>query len=46
MAHRGIPEPSRWRKLCWELLASLALGAVLCTLFIIGDLLVYGHVNW
>lgn len=44
MVHRGLREPRyRW----WvPLVFVVVAGAAFSALFIVGDLLIYGHVNW
>lgn len=44
--HRGIPERGPWRRLGWDLVRMAVLAVVFSALFVIGDLLIYGHVNW
>jgi hypothetical protein len=55
VTHRGpAPEPAwhNWRdrswkhRLAYDAVAVAALAAVFVTLFILGDLIVYGRVNW
>ncbi len=44
--HRGIPERGPWWKVGRDLLMAAVILGILCTLFIVGDLLLYGRVNW
>jgi hypothetical protein len=46
MVHRGLPEHGPWWKLGRDLLMLAALAGVFSALFILGDLVIYGHVNW
>jgi hypothetical protein len=46
MAHRGLPEHGPWWELGRSLLLVAAAGVFFSALFILGDLIVYGHVNW
>lgn len=46
MAHRGVPEHGPLWRLGRDLLWLVILGGVFCVLFIIGSLLLHGHVNW
>jgi len=46
MVHRGMPEHGPWWKAGRDLLY-LAVGAgVFSAVYILGDLAIYGHVNW
>lgn len=46
MVHRGLPE-RKWLHQWWFPLVVLVFGAVAFSgLFILGDLMIYGHVNW
>jgi hypothetical protein len=46
MTHRGVPEHGLWWKLGRDLLFLAVAAGASTVLFIIGDLLLYGHVNW
>lgn len=46
MAHRGVPERGLWWRLGRDLLFCAVALAVASALFILGNLAIYGHVNW
>lgn len=47
MTHREFGrEPSGWRKAARDLLVTVAFLAAAAVLFVSGELLFYGHVNW
>jgi hypothetical protein len=46
MVHRGMPEHGPWWKLGRDLVLLAAGAVVFSALFILGDLLFYGRVNW
>jgi hypothetical protein len=46
MAHRGVQGYRLWHRVLFTLLFAIGAGIVFSALFIIGDLLLYGRVNW
>lgn len=46
MAHRGMPEHGPWWRAGRDLLFLLIAAGVFSALFVVGDLLLYGRVNW
>lgn len=46
MVHRGIPEHGPWWRLGRDLLWMAVFAGAFSAVFILGDLVVYGHVNW
>jgi hypothetical protein len=46
MVHRGVPDHGPWWRVGYTLALVVAGGVVFSALFVIGDLLVYGRVNW
>jgi hypothetical protein len=46
MAHRGLPEHGPWWRLGRDFARLAVLLGLFCVLYIVGDMLFYGHVNW
>jgi hypothetical protein len=46
MVHRGIPEHGSWWRLGRDMLWLAVLAGAGSVVFILGDLVIYGRVNW
>jgi hypothetical protein len=46
VTHRGVSEPRWWLRLVRDLLVTAVFFAAAAVLFVSGDLLFHGHVNW
>lgn len=46
MAHRGLPEHGPWWRAGRDLFLMAVMAGVFTVVFILGDLVLYGKVNW
>ena len=44
--HRGVPDHGFWWRLGQQALLAVVVLAVAAVLFILGSLVLHGHVNW